>query len=273
MKSKIINIIIVTLLTIFAAYLRGKYGLYNTVLLMFPACILGMFLGCYFSVGGSIKGYIKNISSNLSLFINEQARNYHDIPWYKKPKYWILAILLALIVLNAYDVAAMFMFSLVIVSLIPFVARGYSFVFILLSLASICTIGIVITRQHLPLYAIIAFCVWFISFSCLALVCARIETKRNALTHPKRPVLRDILLSVGAFFAIFCAFVANEFRIDRIKHDIAYNDCLQHFVGDLEVSKHNVFCECMAGDIPGVYGISNRTKHCLESLSVNADTK
>ncbi len=273
MKSKIINIIIVTLLTIFAAYLRGEYGLYNTVLLMFPACMLGVFLGGYFSVGGSIKDYGKDIKSNLSLFIGEQARNYHDIPWYKKPKYWILAILLALIVLNAYDVTAMFMFPLVIVPLIPFLVRGYSFVFILLALAVVSMIGIVITRQHLPLYAIITFCVWFISFSWLALVCARIETKRNVLTHPKRPVLRDMLLSVAAFFAIFCVFVVNEFRIDEIKHDIAYNDCLQYFVGDLEVSKHNIFCECMAGDVLGVYGIENRAKHCLESISANIDTK
>ncbi len=272
MKNKIINTITASALFIIAVYLRNRFGLYNSTFLFIPCVLCTLWVANYVKTGGSLKTHIKNQLITLDKFINNNAQNSEQMSWYKKPKYWAVLIMLGYCVVQADTLEGFSDTALWILPLIPFVVRGYQFIFIIFVMAAIgldiITLMAFSAANWIPIYSLFAFLFWFSALGFLALICAKIENRRNTTKKFKRPIFRDVMLSILLVGVGLGGFTINEIRYEKRRHTQNYEFCTNIWAKQSQIPNEATeqFCTCFADK--NIRKMDNYAKrvHCITVL-------
>lgn len=222
-------------------YLRPKTSATDSIrIIFFVGCIVFFikgFIQFVLKKQGGLIAYVSVLYNNLKEFINTQAREYNTVAWYKKPKYWLLFILLIVHVATKFYYGHPDITNILFqcayatpILLFIFIGRAFPFAILLLIYGLYYVMG-TITRLswgYTPDMLLVVSGLWFIiSIMGLMATCLIIETKRK-----KQPLWKQFLKGVGMCvlcIAYWLGLVYIQYTIEnRIAEKTFIADCIKH---------------------------------------------
>ena len=239
MKNKL-NLIILAILGLFVGCLRPVFGVLSSIRMSF-------FLGCMiFFIKGfknfattqhkGLISYISMLYSNLKTFINAQAHEYECIVWYKKPKYWLLLVLLILEIcprlyywypgIKAILLQCIYCIPILLGIIIGYV---YPFVFLLLVYGVYHVLRTIMWFSwNYNIFDTMSWIWYLLSIITLITVCAIIEIKRNKKSSFWKRFFKEFMIG------ILCVgyWIGTFYVKDKIEANIARKnfipDCIKY---------------------------------------------
>ena len=257
MKNKIITFLIIIALCISVVCLRPMYGVPRSIYIAFFVGSLLFFIKGFIQFvlkkQGGLIAYVFMLYNNLKGFINTQAREYNTIAWYKKPKYWLLFILLILHVATKFyyghpDITnVLFQCAYATpILLFIFIGRAFPFAILLLIYGLYYLMGTTIRFSEMHLQGIlITICwLWFmVSIMGLMTTCWLIEIKRK-----KHPLWKQFLkgFAMCVLWVAYCLgvfYIQDKVSNHIISKTIATNYCIKHnYTPGMDTDSLNKLC-------------------------------
>ena len=220
--------------------LRPMYGVFRGVYIAF-------FIGClvFFIKGfiqfvlkkqGGLIAYVSMLYNNLKKFINTQAREYNTIAWYKKPKYWLLFILLIIHVATKFYYGHPSIINVLFqcayatpILLFLFIGRAFPFAILLLIYGLYYLTGTTIRLSGMSIQGllIVGCWLWFmVSIMGLMATCLVIEIKRK-----RQPLWKQFLkgLLMCVLYITYClGLIYVQYEVeDYIEDKIFMTKCIK----------------------------------------------
>lgn len=187
----------------------------------------------------------------LKIFINTQTHEYKNIAWYKKPKYWLLFILLIFHVATKFYYGSPSTISTIFqclyatpILLFIFIGRAFPFTILLLIYGLYYVMGTItrLSGGYTPETLLVVSWIWFIvSIIGLIATCLIIEIKRNKYPLWKQFLKGFVMCVLWVAYCLGMAYI--QFAIeDHIAAKAFIADCIKYNkhtnIDDTDLEKH-----------------------------------
>ena len=239
MKRKITYIAILAVVVGLIAGLQPFYGIPSSIKTTFLIGCAALFIwGCTRFVlkkQGGLLAWGTDLCRKVKSFIKTQARDYGSIAWYKKPIYWLTAILVVFHILfnicyTDLSAAEILFQSLYFIPLIFLMFAGLTFPFVILLFIyglHLSAIMNTVLDGFIPFALPVVSAIWFdLSVVALIVICLIINQKRRKTHSGRKHIYKEICIL--ALYAVYCTgvfYAQSEHNLKiRIEACIKQND-------------------------------------------------